>query len=163
MLTLKIYKKNFLVGELLIDQDHNIQFTYSDDWVKNGFYLSPHIVFDTIATSRSITNFIENLLPEGDGLEQLSQYLQISKSNKFALINTIGIETVGIFTFGKPQDEIETTFREILLDELETRIDNINQETITIWDKKPRLSVVGVQAKLPVTMIDDKFGLGKVP
>jgi len=89
--------------------------------------------------------------------------MHISKANVFGLINAIGTETTGAISFHSTPDEPEETlFREIPEQELIDRIQKRQQTPITVWDDKPRLSVAGVQEKLPVMITDDgKYGLGE--
>lgn len=124
-------------------------------------FLSPNVFSGS--DSGSVKRFIMNLLPEGKGLEELSSMMHLSKSNVFGLIKAIGTETTGALSFHATQDEIkETYFRKIPEGELISRIKERSQIPITVWDNKPRLSVAGVQEKLPV-MIDEKgvYGIGE--
>ena len=79
------------------------------------------------------------------------------------LSTPIGTETTGAISFHSAPDEPEeTSFREIPEQELIDRIQKRQQTPITVWDDKPRLSVAGVQEKLPVMITDDdKYGLGE--
>jgi len=156
------YRKQ-LVGTLTYDTaEQTYSFDYSKDWIDHGFEVSPSMKFNTIITNSSIKSFVENLLPEGNGLEELSQFLQISKSNKYAMLKEIGLETTGALTFSDTADYlIKTNFREVPLDELINRISNREYNDIKVWDNKPRLSVAGIQEKLPIIFLDNKFGFGE--
>jgi len=148
-----------VVAELIV-KDDEFNLIYTDEWSKKGFALSPSLPLNTKLESQAVKNFILNLLPEGEGLEALSLHFQISKANPFGLLNAIGKETSGALSFGMV-DKIETSFREISRAELTQRIQKRRAIPITIWDGKPRLSLAGVQEKLPVTIIDGKFGFGE--
>ncbi|PIF04188.1 MAG: phosphatidylinositol kinase [Arcobacter sp.] len=141
--------------------DETFSFEYSKTWIDEGFELSPILKFNTNIPSKSIKNFLENLLPEGKGQEILSNFHNISKNNIFALIELIGKETTGALTFSLNDEEIKTSFRELPKKELAQRIKDRKNTPIEIWDKKPRLSLAGVQDKLPILIIDDKFGFGE--
>lgn len=123
--------------------------------------LSPHLFSG--ADSSSVKYFLMNLLPEGVGLDELSSMMHISKANVFGLIKAIGTETTGAISFHSAPDEPEeTSFREISAHELIDRIQKRQETPITVWDDKPRLSVAGVQEKLPVMITEDsKYGLGE--
>ena len=86
--------------------------------------------FSEQINSNSIINFINNLLPEGKGLDFVSGILQISKANKCALIDAIENETAGALTFS-PNSEITTSFREISDEELTQRIIDRENTNIT--------------------------------
>ncbi|PLX69005.1 MAG: hypothetical protein C0603_04785 [Denitrovibrio sp.] len=135
--------------------------TFALELYNKDLHLSPYI--SSSSDSGSIKRLIMNLLPEGQGLEELSSMMHISKGNVFGLIKAIGLETTGALSFHAEPDGIEeTSFREIPEEELIYRIKERSQTPITIWDNKPRLSVAGVQEKLPI-MIDEKgtYGLGE--
>ncbi|WP_428024063.1 HipA domain-containing protein [Arcobacter sp.] len=136
-------------------------FEYTDYWKENGFELSPCMKFEVKISSKTIRNFVENLLPEGQGREILTNFHHISKNNIFGLIQIIGKETTGALTFSLKDIVLETSFREIPESELAERIRNRKSIPIEVWDGKARLSVAGVQDKLPITIIDSKFGFGE--
>lgn len=159
---LYIFFETKLVGsiEFFPDEDR-FSFSYDIDWIKEGFELSPSLKFSG-SKSSTIKFFIENLLPEGQGLEELSTFFQISKSNKFGLLKAIGLDTAGALVFlPSHKYELETSFREISKVELDQRVRVKEQQPISIWDQKPRLSVAGVQEKLPLLIMGNKMGLGE--
>lgn len=123
--------------------------------------LSP-FVFDN-GDSGAVKRFLMNLLPEGKGLDDLSAMMHIFKGNVFGLIKAIGAETAGALSFHAAPDETEeTAFREISQEELRERIRERRGTPITLWDGKVRLSVAGVQEKLPVLITPDgRFGFGE--
>ena len=159
---INIYCNNTKVGIIEINLDtSNAELIYDKNWKNIGFELSPHLKFDKEINSDSIKKFINNLLPEGNGLDAISIILQISKANKFGLLEAIGNETAGALTFST-NNEINTNFREISNEELTQRIMNKENINITLWDGKIRLSLAGVQDKLPLVVLkDDKYGIGE--
>jgi serine/threonine-protein kinase HipA len=112
-----------------------------------------------------VKRFLSNLLPEGKWLEELSVDNQISKSNIFGLIALIGAETTGALTFqygDADQGPRPTEFREVGAEELTERIVQRQRISIANWDGKPRLSVTGVQDKLPIMIRPDgAMGFGE--
>lgn len=159
--TINIFCNNTFVGYLDVNLEENeSKLIYDRQWIKNGFELSPHIKFNNQNNSNIVKRFTSNLLPEGEGLEFISRFFQISKANKFALIEAIGIESAGALTFTN-KEEISTSFREISKEELTNRIKERKTKNITIWDEKPRLSVAGVQDKLPIIILNEKYGIGE--
>jgi len=82
-----------LIGELIF-KNNKFKLNYFDNWRKNGFELSPHLPFND-ANSENIKNFLKNLLPEGENLDDISIFLQISKYNTFGLIREIGKDIAG--------------------------------------------------------------------
>ena len=159
---LNIYFSNELVGFVSYDiNNDDFIFEYEELWIKKGFELTPHIKFNNDITSNTIKRFIENLLPEGTGREILSMNYHISKNNIFGLIQAIGNETTGALTFNNSSNPIPTSFRKINKSELAQRIRDRKSRPISIWDEKPRLSIAGVQDKLPISIIDGEFGFGE--
>ena len=159
---INIFCNNERVGILEIDLNSNdVELIYDENWKNIGFELSPHLKFDKSIDSNSIKKFVNNLLPEGNGLDAISIILQISKANKFGLLEAIGNETAGALTFS-PDNIVVTNFREISNEELTERIMNKDNINITLWDGKIRLSLSGVQDKLPLVVLNDnKYGIGE--
>lgn len=161
--TLNIYNKDTKVGIIELDDNNEYHLFYDDNWIKNGYALSNHLALDNKEhNTDAVKIFIANLLPEGVPLEELTMYYSISKSDKFGLLKKIGAETSGAFTFitDAEKEANITSFRVIEKDELAQRIKDRKNIPITVWDKKPRVSVAGVQDKLPITMIGEQYGLG---
>lgn len=160
MHSLDVYLNAQPIATLSLDgtNDH-YTFVYHETWVKKGYAVSPHLPFHTEIPSASIRRFLENLLPEGKGLEDLTTFTHISKRNIFGLIQAIGYETSGALHFGQDRRDEPNRFRPITKEELTRRIDEMESQSITIWDQKPRLSLAGVQEKLPVLLKDGVLGL----
>jgi serine/threonine-protein kinase HipA len=151
--------QNQTVGELSIDKDENYYFKYDEVWVKKGFPISPYLLFNETYSSSMIKRFLENLIPEGEGLDDIASFAHISKNNTFAIMHSIGYDTAGALFFGKEDENKKPIFREILEEELTERIEKLESRSIVIWDKKVRLSLAGVQAKLPMIIRNNKIGL----
>ena len=160
---LNVYFRDQLVGRLSLDEaTQNFSFVYSDDWKKEGFVISPHIGFDSHASSGTIKKFLDNLLPEGKGLEVFSLFFHITKNNTLALTREIGNETSGALSFfEKELEDVETSVRPINRNELTNRILVEDPVQLIIWDGKPRLSVAGVQDKLPVIYHEGEYSFGE--
>jgi len=159
---LYIHYNKILVGIISYEAlSKSYSLVYVEEWKKNGFEISPSLSFDN-PSNDAVGRFIENLLPEGSGLEELSVYFHISKSEKFSILKQIGLETTGALTFTDSKEFISSTsFEEITIEELEKRVTLRDLEPIHIWNGKPRLSVAGVQTKLPLTILGEKLGFGE--
>jgi len=144
----------------LVFEDNKFRLEYYDKWKKEGFELSPHLKFET-SPSENIKNFLKNLLPEGENLDDISIFLQISKYNTFGLIKEIGKDVAGAVNFYTKLPKMkEKKFIEIPKTKLLQKIKNISYENILVWDGKVRLSIAGVGKKLPVMIKEGKFGFG---
>lgn len=166
--SLRVFWDRQPLGELMRDEGE-INLTYAPSWTeKTGAVpVSPHIPFSSSSEKErqaSVHRFLTNLLPEGPFLEELSRTTGCSKFNIFGLIAAIGTETTGALSFSVPEktERPRTSFREIPLPELEERIAIRKERSILMWDGKPRLSVAGVQDKLPVMLRrDGVMGFGE--
>ena len=158
---LNITMSGKVVASIWVDQvEETYKFEYSDEWIKNGFGVSPHLQLNKSLKSGTVRRFLQNLIPEGKGLEDITQFAHISKNNTIAIIKAIGYDTSGALMFGGYTNNQEAIFRAITDAELANRITNIEENSIVIWDKKERLSLAGVQEKLPVIIKDGQIGLG---
>jgi len=158
---LSITMSDKLVASVWVDSaEETYKFEYSEEWRENGFSVSPHLQLHSSSKSGVVRRFLENLIPEGKGLEDITQFAHISKNNTFAIIKAIGYDTSGSLMFREHTNQYEQIFRPISDDELVDRISNIEESSIVIWDSKERLSLAGVQEKLPVIIKKGQIGLG---
>lgn len=157
---LEVKLNDLQIGILSIKgKDERYKFDYTSQWKQTGYEISPHLTFDKNITSGAIKRFLENLLPEGKGLDDLTSFTHISKNNIFGIIQAMGFETSGALSFGKTHKDTAPIFRPITDAELTQRIDEIESKSIIIWDKKQRLSLAGIQEKLPVLLKKGEMGL----
>jgi len=158
------HHKKIATISIPVGSDIDISLTYEPSWVNEGFAISPHLPLDGDFGHRAVRNYLQNLLPEGKGLEEITSNTTISKNNTFGLIRVIGEETSGALSFrGESKDAKETTFREVTADELGEKLTRFKEvgESITYWDGRTRLSVAGVQDKLNLLEVDGKLGFGE--
>ena len=64
-----------------------------------GFAVSPHLQLKESLKSVIVRRFLENLIPGGKGLEDITQFAHSSKNNTFAIIKAIGHDTSGALIF----------------------------------------------------------------
>ena len=153
---LQVKLNELIIGTISIKgKDEIYKFEYTDEWKQTGYEVSPHLAFNKTIPSGIIKRFLENLLPEGKGLDDLTSFTHISKNNVFGLIQAMGFETSGALSFGSTHKDTRPLFRPITQKELAQRIGEIESTSIIIWDKKQRLSLAGVQEKLPVLLKDE--------
>jgi len=138
--------------------------TYSPDWCGrvDSFALCPSLPLPPANqheaihySSGAIKRFLENLLPEGHALDAVAASQRVSKNNIFGLIRTIGAESTGAFRFLTPDDadaDIPPGVppRRVTLDELHERIMDRAHRPLLEWDGRIRMSVAGLQDKLPL-------------
>lgn len=165
--TLNVYighGRRIAVITIPVGSETELILTYKPDWIKEGFAISPHLPLNGEFDHRALRNFLQNLLPEGKGLEEITSNTIISKNNTFGLIKIIGADTSGALSFtSQSNKETETSFREVTNEELIEKLARFKNagESITYWDGRTRLSVAGVQDKLNLLEIGGKLGFGE--
>ncbi|WP_259398668.1 HipA N-terminal domain-containing protein [Pseudoalteromonas sp. SG43-5] len=104
------------IGAIALDigSENEIAFTYEPEWINKGFAISPHLPLNGDFDSRDVRNYLQNLLPEGKGLDEIISSTTISKNNTFGLIKVIGEETSGALSFRASNSTLkQTSFREV--------------------------------------------------
>ncbi len=148
------------IAELAWDPASDVfTLAYTQQWQKTGFALSPHLPLSGAIAPVAIRRFLENLLPEGEALDTVSQYTNIAKSNVLGLIRQLGKETAGALTFlpsGTTPQTLQPQMRELPDAELQARIDNRANQPFSVWDGRVRMSLAGFQDKLLVLRSGDK-------
>ena len=158
--TLKVLLGKKLVATICLDHDQ-LQWTYTQDWILNGFAISPHLPLYKTVPTINVQRFLRNLLPEANALAELTSYYNLSKSNTFALVRALGLDIPGALIV-LPEAEsypTKTEFRHLTSNELKQRLDDREHYSLIIWDGKPRLSVAGVQDKINI-FLDEKYNMG---
>lgn len=164
MSKLYIYKDQEEIGELFfVSEEESLKLNYSETWIEHGFPLSPHLGFDQKFSSGSLKRFLENLFPEGQNLSEFLEQYRISKSHTFRILQIIGSETTGALSFqDQKEKKVVTSFRLVEPSELTSKLDEKQHHNLFTWDGKPRLSIAGVQDKLPMLLLPDgRMGFGE--
>jgi len=100
MKSLNVYYETILVGYLTENDKQELYFTYTAEWLQRdqAIALSPDIYLsEKIFSGEKVESFFENLLPEGDILDFISQAVHISPNNVFGLLERFGGDTAGAF------------------------------------------------------------------
>jgi serine/threonine-protein kinase HipA len=152
------------IGIVSFDSDSGLfGFDYAPDWLAQAqrFPLSPALPFERADItaeqhSASIRQFFQNLLPEGQALDDAAAANRLSKSNLMGLLIALGQETAGALVISLPDKPISaaTTKRELHRDELSTRIRSRPNHAFSVWDGKVLLSIAGHQDKIAL-LVDD--------
>lgn len=156
--------RKIAVISIPVGSETELTLTYEPDWVRDGFAISPHLPLNGDFGHAAVRNFLQNLLPEGKGLEDITTTTTISKNNTFGLIKAIGTDTSGALSFlAQDRESNSTSFREVTHSELTEKLSRLksNGESIAYWDGQTRLSVAGVQDKLNLLEINGKLGFGE--
>ncbi len=161
--TLDLYLgANNLIGKLTLSHDDELLWRYDESWQKRGFAISPHLPIDNHIPSVNVQRFLRNLLPEGNGLDELiAHFHHLSRNNTFGLMLALGMDAPGALVMlasGKVYPK-KGQFLALSDSDLEKRLNSREENGLIVWHGKPRLSVAGVQDKINV-VINEKGQLG---
>lgn len=150
------------VGTLSFDgANSRFAFTYAPEWLASraAFPLAPSLPLVPPPTqttehhSTVVRQFFQNLLPEGQALDDAARAHRVSKNSVIGLLRVLGRETSGALMFSLPgEDPFPDTPapRPIGDKELSERIRQRPEMPFSVWDGKVRLSIAGYQDKLAV-------------
>ena len=148
---------------------HRYVFDYAPSWIdcEEAFALSPDLPLirpDAIPTpeqhSAIVRQFFENLLPEGQALDDAAAAYAVSKSNLVGLLAALGRETSGALSLSvAATPPTGASRRRLPPEELSQRIRQRPQRAFSVWDGKVRLSIAGFQDKIAVLTENEQWFL----
>ena len=149
---LKVYKEDFLVGEVYTS-DEGVCFTYSQDYLSKGALpLSLALPLSAKAYPQSaVLPFFDGLLPEGEQRQDLGKLLHVSSTSTIKLLQALAGECIGNLIIVAEEANIvdllqESAYTPLSSKELEALLRPQSIERINfIIDR--RLSLAGAQAK----------------
>ncbi len=153
-------------GELF-DAEQGLSFAYDDRWLADGRPpLSQSLPLDGSFDAAAVAAYFGGLLPEGEPRQLLARQLGISASNDFALLERLGGDTAGAISLVAPGSSPQPAAAGVeWLDEAglaELIAELPDRPMHADPDGEYRLSLAGVQDKLPVVVGDDgRVGLTK--
>lgn len=168
-LSLRVLLSDAEVGQLRVDQQQHLRFDYADAWRRTGFPLAPSVPLSPSADHQAQWNnaaiaFFQNLLPEGQALEDISRSLQISRSSTFGLLRAMGREASGAVRVLESDSAGDADrYRPIPRAELSARIRERQDIPFSVWDGTVRLSIAGYQDKLAVFEAKGEWALADGP
>jgi serine/threonine-protein kinase HipA len=147
------------VGTLSHDpQLQRFSFSYTGEWLsrEDRFALCPQLPLSPLdaetpeAHSAAVRRFFENLLPEGQALDDAAAAHQVSKSNLEAMLIAVGRETAGAISIKTDQPNLadKDQLRPLPVSEISERIRHRPHQPFSVWDGKVRLSIAGFQDKI---------------
>jgi serine/threonine-protein kinase HipA len=162
------------VGMLSHDPQLNrFSFIYADEWLnrEDRFALCPQIPlppFDMESPethSAAARRFFENLLPEGQALDDAAAAHHVSKSNLAAMLIAVGRETAGAISIRTEQPNLtdQDRLRPLPISEISERIRHRPHRPFSVWDGKVRLSIAGFQDKIAAYRSDGDWFLVEGP
>jgi serine/threonine-protein kinase HipA len=151
----------------LTDSGAGLRFEYQDAWQANGMPpLSQSLPLAGGFPPEAITAFFGGLLPEGEPRLLLARQLGVSDRNDFSLLEALGGDTAGAVSLLRPGERPKPHGGDVRwLDDGELAREVAELPTRPMHadaEGEYRLSLAGVQDKLPVVVGEDgRIGLTK--
>lgn len=161
-----------LIGTLAHDPQLNrFSFAYAHEWLnrEDRFALCPQIPLaplDTVSPemhSAAVSQFFNNLLPEGQALDDAAAAHQVSKANLLAMLMAVGRETSGALSIKTEQSNVADQLRPLPFSEISERIRHRPHQPFSVWDGKVRLSIAGFQDKIAAYRVKSDWFLVEGP
>jgi len=171
MMKLDVLMNGELAGTLSYTaQTHRYAFDYSPAWLsrKVRYALGPTLPLEVDEAmteerhSALVRQFFENLLPEGQALDDAASTHKLSKGNLMGLLAALGGETAGALQLRLPGADVApaaATRRPLSHAELSGRIRARPFHPFSVWDGRVRLSIAGFQDKIAVFEEDGQWAL----
>ncbi len=163
--TLDVYLNDKLVGLLIQDDDGQMSFGYSNNWLDNTLAvpLSHSLPLrKTVFSRKECRGFFAGILPEENKRKIIARNLGISAQNDYALLEQIGGECAGAVTFvptGEPLPEQNYGYHRLNEVELANIIKELPRRPLLAGKQGVRLSLAGVQDKVTVHVNGDEISL----
>ncbi|MBA4213790.1 MAG: type II toxin-antitoxin system HipA family toxin [Polaromonas sp.] len=141
----------------LLEQDGIWTWVYDDAWLRarDAYPLSPALPLSEQrvrdgSTQRTVQWYFDNLLPEEQMREVLSQEQRVSTGDAFGLLERLGAESAGALVLLPPgSSEAEKGDQPLTAGELSARIQNLPRASLSSRSPK-RMSLAGAQHKMVV-------------
>jgi len=157
MNNLIVYLNTERVGSLKQDDSGLLEFSYDQTWLEkpSAIPLSRSLPLQSeVFSGKKARPFFAGILPEEGPREKIAEILGISDTNDFAMLERIGGECAGavsLFPEGvTPTDSKNDRHRELTEPELRQLVAELPNRPLMVGTDGLRLSLAGVQDKLPV-------------
>lgn len=155
---LNVYLYSQMIGQLQQDSQGKIKFNYTKEWINNpkAVSLSQSLpLLSEAFTDDQCQPFFGGLLPEGQLRENIARIFQVSPRNNFALLYHIGEECAGAVTIIPAHQTLPVLGQlgaasALSEEELVKKIDELPKRPLLAGEHGIRISLAGVQKKLPV-------------
>lgn len=164
---LSVWWDGKLVGALRLDEHGDMSFAYAADWLSDPAAQPLSASLSKQAETfnrRACRPFFSGLLPEEGQRDAVARALGISKGNDFALLNALGGDVAGALTLwpeGEPPPLIAARETPTPLGDnaLIAMLDELPKRPMLAGKDGLRLSLAGVQSKIPVVLVDGAIAL----
>jgi serine/threonine-protein kinase HipA len=155
MAGLPIYFESRLIGKIHVDRT-GPGFTYDPAWIslRGAFPISLTMPLRPERVPAEVfLPWAANLLPENEQLRTLGEILGMARSDVIGLLSTIGGETAGALSFGRPGRTGSFFWRPVgTEDDLERLIEGLPNKPFLVGDEGVSMSLAGAQTKLAVAI-----------
>lgn len=168
---LKVYFGNEKAGSLESTENRGVIFSYDKNYLqnKNAVPLSASLPLQAEEFSqKQCIPFFSGLLPEEDSRKKIADYLHISETSTFKLLEVLGGECAGLISILPEENEVPQTvsyslnsdnYESLEPDRLADFIEKMNTRPLMRADENLRLSLAGAQEKLALANLDGKWYL----
>ncbi len=152
---LSVFLNSVLVGQLWLDEERRFVFQYNGAWLSDpdAIPLSLSLPLQAeVFDDNKARAFFSNLLPEAELRSNIAKRLGLSKKNDFALLEAVGGECAGAVTILPKGVELsgKVDYQELDDEALNSLIKDLPKRPMLAGEQDIRLSLAGVQNKLPV-------------
>ncbi len=155
-MALAVYLNQQHVGQLALDGQRRFVFQYHATWLADEQAVPLSLSLPLRAapySDDSARPFFANLLPEAELRSAIARKLGLSDKNDYALLEAIGGECAGAVSL-YPEDQQPPTepgrYQPLDEEQLQQLIQQLPQQPMLAGEGELRLSLAGVQNKLPV-------------
>ncbi|MEA3362686.1 MAG: type II toxin-antitoxin system HipA family toxin [Thermodesulfobacteriota bacterium] len=160
---LVVFIDNTVVGYLWLDENRTFCFQYAENWLQtSAIPLSLSLPLrSTPYLDDEAHSFFANLLPEQKIRQVIARNLGVSPQNVFGLLEKIGGDCAGAVSLYPEglQSTVEKTHPPVSSQQLAQIIKELPQKPFLAGEVGFRLSLAGVQNKLPVLFSQGQFAL----
>jgi len=156
-----VYLRDRRTGRLWLGKGRRFAFQYDEAWLSDTQAVPLSIALplqSEVYEDDTARPFFANLLPESDLRKVIARCLGLSEGNDFALLEAIGGECAGAVSLLPEGTELaeEGEYQPLDEDELNALIEELPRRPLLAGESGVRLSLAGVQNKLPVYYDEDE-------
>ena len=137
-------------------------FEYDKEWLnlEGGYVLAPQFpLTEQRYTGTLVRSFFENLLPEGDSLDDILTAINLRTANSLEILAKLGKDLPGVLSILAPDDEATNSqkYADLTYEELSRRLAARSAVPLLISNQQSTMSLAGAQDKLGIRL-DEKSG-----
>ena len=137
-------------------------FEYDKEWLnlEGGYVLAPQFpLTEQRYTGNLVRSFFENLLPEGDSLEDILAAINLRTANSLEILAKLGKDLPGVLSILAPNDKATNSqkYTDLSYEELSRRLAARSDVPLLISNQYSTMSLAGAQDKLGIRL-DEKSG-----